>query len=313
MEIKIIGAGLSGLIAACRIKNADIIESNSRMENHKALLRFRDESVSNITGIKFRPVTVHKEIYYNRQSYSKCSVELANRYSNKVMGGYVGDRSIWNLDTVTRYIAPPDFYDQLVDRHEREKGIYWNCEITEIPRGNGTKYISTIPMPAIIEACGLNVDLDFSFKSIEVQRYRLPPGTDLYQTIYFPETSIRVYRASITGDLLIVEALERPALDWYLPDDEALAYVLRAFGMCSTDVDAIESVQQRYGKIVELPKEARQGILYELTRDFNVFSLGRFACWRNILLDYVAKDIDIVQRLINASVYSRELILSNKL
>ncbi len=313
MEIKIIGAGLSGLIAACRIKNADIIESNSRMENHKALLRFRDESVSNITGIKFRPVTVHKEIYYNRQSYSKCSVELANRYSNKVMGGYVGDRSIWNLDTVTRYIAPPDFYDQLVDRHEREKGIYWNCEITEIPRGNGTKYISTIPMPAIIEACGLNVDLDFSFKSIEVQRYRLPPGTDLYQTIYFPETSIRVYRASITGDLLIVEALERPALDWYLPDDEALAYVLRAFGMCSTDVDAIESVQQRYGKIVELPKEARQGILYELTRDFNVFSLGRFACWRNILLDDVAKDIDIVQRLINASVYSRELILSNKL
>src|SRR5579862_9801404 len=117
IEQQIFGAGLAGLIAACRFKNAEIFEASDRQEQHKALLRFRDKSVSELTGIPFKEVTVHKEIDYYGVTHHRCTIGFANMYARKVSGAIRG-RSIWNLDTVKRYIAPENLYDQLVDRHE---------------------------------------------------------------------------------------------------------------------------------------------------------------------------------------------------
>lgn len=312
METNIIGAGFAGLITACKIKDVPIIESGERIESHKALLRFRDESVSIATDIAFRPVTVRKEINCDRKSYRECNIALANRYSRKVVRRYINDRSIWNLDTVTRFVAPPDFYDQLCDRHAAR--INWNTSVSEIKRSNGEQWISTMPLPAMIKACGLpHVHLDFSHSRIRVNRFRLPPETDIYQTVYFPEEALKTFRASVTGDLLIVEQMApENELDWTVDEEEELERVLAAFGFTPLDIEPVESVHQRYGKIVELPRQDREALLYELTRDFNVFSIGRFATWRNILLDDVVKDIEAVQRLIAASIYGRELILAER-
>jgi hypothetical protein len=41
--------------------------------------------------------------------------------------------------------------------------------------------------------------------------------------------------------------------------------------------------------------------LFRLTHEHNVFSLGRFATWRNILLDDVVDDIVQVKRLLKSS------------
>lgn len=318
----IVGAGLAGLIAACKITNAEIWEaSNGPTENHKALLRFRDESVSHATGIPFREVTVHKSIFWDEAHHAACNPMFANAYARKVTGSISGDRSVWNLDTVRRFVAPEDFYMRLV--HRFGSRIDWQSSIgaNEIARGQRShQIVNTTPLPVIMAACGLNTGAlksndEFSSMPIDVLRFRLPKGTDVYQTVYFPEPDIRTYRASITGDLLIIECVRETnwCFGWKLPEDVELEMVCGAFGLdYHTDVDEIERVDQRYGKIVAIPRAQREAILYELTRDFNVFSIGRFATWRNILLDDVVKDVEIVSRLMASSTYGRELVLASR-
>jgi hypothetical protein len=294
----IIGAGLAGLISACKFKDAYIIEAGQRAEQHKALLRFRDESVSKLTDIPFKRVRVQKSIYYQGQHH-KPRIDLCNMYSMKVTGRY-SDRSIWNLDAVERHVAPDNFYDILSDRHAAR--IEYGQKITSIQRGQSdTAYISTMPMQAMMAACGLQCDLlDFERSPIKVLRATLETPCDVHQTIYFPGDETPIYRASITGDKLIIEFVE---FKTQLP----LKIVGDAFGMKNMEVVDINVVDQKYGKIIPLERERREAILYELTRDYNVFSIGRFATWRNILLDDVVKDLDRVERLMGSSSYARFL------
>jgi len=314
----IIGAGLAGLIAACAIKDAPIFEAGKRAEQHKALLRFRDKSVSDLIGIPFKEVRVQKEISYRGQSFNACFIAMANMYARKVSGLFC-NRSIGNLDTVTRYIAPPDLYDQLVDRHAAR--IVWEHELKGLGttewQTSDTQIISTIPLPVVMRVCGMDpLPFEFAKSSIHVDRYRLPKGTDLYQTIYFPDAELRAFRASITGDLMIVESMNgNPHDNFEFPSDRygEACEVARAFGLeFDSHFETLDSVDQKYGKIVEIPRRQREAILYELTRDFNVFSVGRFATWRNILLDDVVHDIGVVERLMNASTYGRGLVLANR-
>ena len=312
----IIGAGLAGLITACRIKHIPIYEAGSRAQQHKALLRFRDRSVSDLTGIPFQEVSVHKEIYSDGQPHHRCTIAMANSYAKKVSGSLHG-RSIWNLDTVKRYVAPEDFYDQLIDMH-RDR-IHFDTAISKIlplSKEADQQIISTMPLPVMMELCGMNAQkFDFERSAIRVQRYKLPKGTKLYQTIYFPDSDMRTFRASITGDLLIVESMRgnpNDMFDWAIGEPSEIGKVAKAFGLEWSDVEALDDVEQKYGKIVEIPREQREAILYELTRDFGVFSIGRFATWRNILLDDVVKDISLVERLMASSSYGRDLVLSSR-
>jgi hypothetical protein len=320
-ETIIIGSGLAGLLAACKFPDACIYEAGVRGQGHKALLRFRDRSVSDLTGIPFKEVEVRKEIWYEGSSIKDCHIALANMYSRKMTGTYV-DRSIWNLDPAKRYIAPEYFYDKLVDLHDSRNMIAWNSPIARgdiRPVGeDGTRqFINTAPLPKIMEAVGMeSVKFSFDNSPIYVDRYRLPKGSDIYQTIYLPSPDLRTFRASITGDVLIVERIAGNHPDRFefpFDKDEEFAFVIDAFGLAANvEYDVIDSTTQPYGKIVNLPREQRESILYELTREFNVFSVGRFATWRNIILDDVAKDLNVVERLMAASSYGRELVLANR-
>jgi hypothetical protein len=312
---QIIGAGLAGLIAGCHFKNVPILEAGPRVEQHKALLRFRDSSVSELTGIPFKEVTVRKEISYLNQSHAACNIPFANMYSQKVAGVIAG-RSIWNLETAKRYIAPPDFYDRLVDLHGNR--ISFECPLEDIG-GNAhlVQQISTIPLPAMMSVCGIKHEHKFDFQRapIRVTRYRLAPNTDVYQTVYFPDPVLRAFRASITGDLLIVESMTsqpREHFAWAYDPAEEIGRVTRAFGLSISDISFVDTVEQRYGKIIDIPREQREAILYELTHKFNVFSVGRFATWRNILLDDVVKDLRQIERLMTASSYGRSIVLANR-
>jgi hypothetical protein len=311
--IRIIGAGLAGLIAACHFKEADILEAGRVNANHKALLRFRDKSVSALTGIPFKEVTVHKAIYGIDGLAPECTIPLANQYARKVTGT-LSARSIWNLDSVQRYIAPDDFHAQLVDRHSRR--ICEEQGLDKVSEADRVFYstISTAPLPAILAAAGMEVpQLKLDRAAINVARFRIP-DCDVYQTIYFPAPHLRVFRASITGDILIVESIayESAPRTANLTDEAELSSILYAFGIndMRNDLEPLEKVNQKYGKIVPLPSEQRHAILYELTTRFGIYSLGRFATWRNILLDDVAQDIQTVDRLVNASDYGRLHLLS---
>jgi len=139
-------------------------------------------------------------------------------------------------------------------------------------------------------------DLKFDRKAISVMRFDIP-DCDMFETVYFPGGETSMYRASITGRTLIAEFVGEPQ-----PHDEWRHCLHSAFGLpyLSVSLNTAEKVQQRYGKIAPIDDSARKALLFRLSHDHRIFSLGRFATWRNLLLDDVVRDIDMIKRLIRA-------------
>ena len=309
----IVGAGLSGLIAACMIPEATVHErAEARaLVPHSAVLRFRSPVVGDVTGIPLRRVRVHKGIWDGERLVAP-DIRLANQYAYKVLGAAglaSGDRSIWNCDPVDRWVAPADFYQRLVQRVGTR--VRW-AEAWEY--GQGGPVISTAPLPVVLEAVGEPFDkAEFARAPIHTRQYLLD-GVDLYQTVYFPGPDLPgVYRASITGDRMIVECNgSTVALDF----PESTATLESAFGLPRNSLrdapPAASNAKHEYGKIRSLPTVRRQALLLSLTLNHGVYSIGRFATWRNILLDDVVQDVGVVRRLMESTAYNAALHAAQK-
>lgn len=291
----IIGAGLSGLLAAIAFPRSEVIEAKPRAASHRALLRFRSTEVAALTGIEFKRVMVRKGIWFD-DAFVEPSILLANLYSRKVIGR-LGERSIWNVAPVERFIAPDDLYDQLVDmigpRIQFEMPFSFTPIPTKIP------VISTAPLYVTLKALGIDTPgLTFQRERIFVYRATLPPTEgSVFQTIYFPSADTPIYRASITGKTIIVESMRNVIST----DLDKLEY---AFGVETRNLQW-ERGAQEFGKITPIEDESRRALLGKLTSEHNLFSLGRFGTWRNILLDDVVHDIAVIKRLIRSDGYAR--------
>lgn len=297
----IVGAGLSGLIAAHFWPRVPVVEAApAPSPSHKALLRFRTDAVSNATGVAFRRVTVRKGISY-KGSFTEPNIGLANMYAQKVLpqiGALSdGERSVWNLAPAERWIAPPDFYERLVNVVGER--IRWGTRFNFQPQGSTSPpVLNTTPLPGVLREVGIEPHgVQFERTEIVVERHRIA-GCDLYQTIYFPDPAVSVYRASITGDTLIVEHAGAPTVP--------AGWVLSCFGI-PAPLEFLDTTPQQYGKIIPLPTAERKALLLALTEQHCVYSLGRFATWRNVLLDDVVQDIRVIKRLLTASEYDRRM------
>ena len=132
----IIGAGLAGLIAANAWPASTILEAAPAPRAvHRALLRFRSDAVANLTGIEFRKVRVHKGIW-SEGRFVQPNISVANRYAKKVVGRIAGERSIWSLDPVDRYVAPDTFSEQLVNAAQLR--TFWNTKADFAAMRNGS-------------------------------------------------------------------------------------------------------------------------------------------------------------------------------
>jgi len=292
--MQVIGAGFSGLIATALNRTSVCYEEQpSPRQSHQALLRFRDDKIGRALGIDFQPVTVHKAIYSNGQ-FTPPNIQLANRYAAKV-AALVSPRSIWNTDTVDRYIAPTDFYERLLalcDGRIRW-GHRWYVDGLQ-------PVISTIPLPSLLDALPRQLEdgatHPFNYAAIHVKRVQLL-DVNVYQTIYFPDLDTSIYRASITGNLLIIESTEE-----FFTDE--VGELVEIFGLRRSMIQTVlPSHEQRYGKIVPVPDAWRKRLIYQLTQQYNIYSLGRFAVWRNLLLDDVYDDMLKIRRMVNMSAY----------
>ncbi len=286
-NITIVGAGLAGLLAAHAWPKAGVVEAQpGPRAMHHALLRFRTENVSRLTGIEFRRVRVHKGVWSEQRLHTVPTIRLANMYAQKVVGRLSGDRSIWALDPVDRFVAPETLYEQLVETVGNR--IQWDTRSLLL----GGTFVSTAPLAVTAETVGLPAPA-CERAPITVVRCRVP-GADVFQTVYFPDEDTPMYRASITGSLLIIEAMSTPVQtkEW-LP--RALVLVERAFALRGLQV--IDTVNQSYGKIAPIPEPQRKALLFKLTHEHGIYSLGRFATWRNCLLDDVVEDIAAIKRL----------------
>lgn len=278
--MRILGAGIAGMLAGLAFPKAEIHEAASSFkESHKALMRFRTKDIGVFCGIPFREVLVRKGIWCDGK-FEGVSIKRANQYSKKVIGRVI-ERSIWNLDDSIRYIAPDDFVVQLSDRLG-ERVIY-NSPFKEV---GDDICISTIPMSTMTRiVTPPKKTPSFEFQAINVKRW-LVKDADVFQTIYFPDPATNLYRASITKDLLIAEGM----------GDFECEQVMEAFGLSQDDVVLLEDVKQSYGKIAPIDEDWRLSYIGWLTTEKKIFSLGRYGTWRNILLDDVLKDINIIKR-----------------
>lgn len=295
--MKIYGGGIAGLLAGCMFPTARIFEAGPEGQvQHKAVLRFRSSAVGDAVGIDFRRVRVHKGIWMETR-FVDPSIEAANLYSMKVIGR-LADRSIWNIDPVDRFIAPESFVEQLAERCIGR--VHWEHTLTadEMLLEQDVA-ISTLPMSLmskfLLPLEDRHTAPEFSYEPITVKRWRIPDA-DVFQTVYFPEKFTTLYRASITGDLLIAEYVGEPD-DYYFWD---------AFGLHHSNAEPIEQVNQRFGKIAKIDEAWRKNFIFNLTQRHDIFSLGRFGTWRNLLLDDVIKDISVIKKLINTTSYERK-------
>lgn len=298
--MNILGAGLSGLIAGALNARASIYERNdSGFVSHRAILRFRDDKIARALGLDFRAVTVRKSIWLDGGEV-RPSPRVANLYSRKVRG-VISDASIWNIEPVTRYIAPPDLHAILAGICGNR--VEWNYAIAAPDLHELLKsgpLISTIPIPLLLDLLSVRVPIAFKYSGIMVDRYTIP-NCDVFQTVYFPSPDSSVYRATLTGDLLTVESATG------MEPFAELIDVCDALGLSNAMTRNEASHKQSFGKITPVNDAERKALLHRLTRDHSIYSLGRFATWRNILLDDVFDDVFHIRKMITLQTYDAAL------
>lgn len=298
----IIGAGLAGAMAGVLEPGARVYEAGDGKARHSAVLRFREPKIGRALGIPFKEVRVYKAVFWHGRSYTAVTPEQMNWYSRKVTGG-ISPRSIVDLSPVNRFVAPPDLHDRMLAALGSR--LYLASPINRITRTTfcvdgvsqqrgGEPMISTAPLRNILSMLEpeMTIAAEFKFAGINVARYRVP-NCDVHQTIYFPAPDTSVYRGTLTGDNLIVESTagEARLSDWTM--------VLEAFGLRGIVCQPAGTHSQRFGKIVPIDPDLRKQTLFNITTQYGLYSLGRFACWRNLLLDDVFEDLFKVRAMIN--------------
>lgn len=287
----ILGAGLNGCIAALRFPESQIQEYLNTPSVHKAVLRFRSDEVSRITGIPFKKVVVNKAIVVDKE-FVNPNLQLNNLYSIKVTGQAVS-RSIDSLEPAERYIAPSDFHKQMLDRLSDR--ITFNSN--HVPSKFSEPTISTLPLPILCNMLNINCPIvkEEKEKPIHVRTIEFE-NADLYQTIYYPKHSTNVYRASMTGKMLIIESVDK------ISSRECMS-IINDFGLTGMAHIFGEPIVQQFGKFIPLEPTKRKKLMLEITDNFGVYSLGRHATWRKLLLDDTPKDLDAIERLIKIDDY----------
>jgi hypothetical protein len=307
----VIGAGMAGLLAGNMLRRFKpyIWEGKEDLPiNHSALLRFRTDKVGIATAIPFEKVKVRKAIQYNGEIYTQPNIHLSNMYSKKVTGSVLA-RSIDSLESSERFIAPNNFVNTMAT----------NCDIAfrkrfDFDNWMSKKYrtplISTIPMPALMKMVGWKDMPDFNFQNIWTQKAVIDnPECDVHQTIYYPDPIVPYYRISIMGNVIISEFIEEPSeyigahLSNRLNED---------FGFMPKKLIDFKESKQVYGKIKPINERLRKEFVFEMTNKYKIYSVGRFATWRQLLLDDLINDLKMIDSFITSdSSYSR-LIHSQK-
>ena len=292
---------MAGLLAANMLRrySPEVREKQDTLpNNHDALLRFRNNSVGVATNIPFKKVKVRKAIKYDKVLHVEPNLYLSNLYSQKVTGSYL-DRSINNLDAVERYIAPSN----LISLMSEGINISYNNTLSNSTLSGDNKIISTIPMPLLMQLTNWKDIPDFKFKTIWSQRSEITnPEVNVNQTIYYPDPLIDYYRISVTGKVVIAEFIKPP-----LNSGPDIMTALREdFGIQPRRLSPIKQSEMKYGKLLPIDEYTRKSFILWATQEFGIYSLGRFATWRQLLLDDVVKDVNVIDGFLN-NTYKRKL------
>ena len=299
----ILGAGQAGLLAArsLAIQQPIIIEQQKELpNNHSALLRFRSSIVGDTVGVPFKKVNVYKGVLDETGRITNTpTIRDFNAYSLKTTGKAI-ERSIINTANAVRYIAPSDFIGKLGSGVHVQFGLsaasYLHDTSTSGP------IISTIPMPALMKI--LDYPSRPEFETIPIWTVNcILDKVDLYQTLYIPYGDLEPYRVSITGNKMTLEFAHEPRPAMY-----AAHYLDLLFPQYQIIAHSFKTRKQEYGKIIPIDEHERQRFILWATDHWGIYSLGRYATWRPILLDDVINDIKVINKFIaQRNAYQRSI------
>lgn len=293
MGIKVIGAGMAGLLAAAMLrKECDAVyEAASELpNNHSAVLRFRSSVVADTLNIPFKAVKAIKaaEVWRN-------PIADAMSYSRKT-NGTATLRSVLTAsnEPQTRYIAPPDLIARMAAMVEAP--IRFDSRVDGALAAGRGPWISTMPMPSLMKLLGWEPRSEFQWRSGSNVLVELE-GVDAYCSLYVPDPTFPAARISITGDQMIAECYGV----WSPTDEFRFAeQCAEKVGLHPSQLGAIEVRQQTYAKILPIDEQERRAFIMWASQEFGIYSLGRFATWRpHLLMDDVVNDVRVIQRLIN--------------
>ena len=306
MKIAIIGAGISGLIAAGTFskdpKNEVVIfdpkKTSHALSSHKAVMRLRNDKIKDYIDCKLKKITAYKAVYPESQIYDKPNILLNNLYSLKAYGS-LGERSLLSLGKVERYLITHISKQNNIKKAGVGNIVKGNKLL--FPDGVDNKYeykydicISTIPMPAMLKLVGKSYDVEFNYKPINVMTADLKTKCNVHQTLYFTDKDSSVpYRITIEGNQLIAESI-KPIIG--ITFDKCL----RGFGLSWDHIDTLSMTEhtQKMGKLSPVDDDIRRRIMMDLTDEYNIYSFGRFAVWRPLRIDQTLDDIEKIKMFI---------------
>jgi hypothetical protein len=284
--MRIIGAGLAGLIAGTSYQNVPILEPMSSTKKHTALLRFRSPDIGDAVGIPFKQVKVYKGIW-DGDKYIKLNPRAINIYSLKVANN-CSYRSIIHQEPEQRWIAPDDFQERLLDMCSHR--IEYNAEV-DYKSNEAT--ISTIPLPALASKLGYELEMPIGSISKIYVSTCIVGDCNVYMTCYNVNPNSTIYRSSITGNKLIIESM-KPIRD------DHLFNVFQSLGVSDAVISEFDMNQEvSNGKLAPIDDRIRKGLILQATMEYNIYSLGRFAIWKNIVLDEVYQDLLKIKKFMN--------------
>lgn len=297
---------MAGLLAAHHFSDMrpKVIEAQAQLpDNHRALLRFRSDSVSTMTGIPFRKVRVQKAIIEKDGTLtSRATLLHQNSYAYKVTGQVI-PRSIMNLEPGDRFIAPDDFMARLADGCDITFGRPLTKDDLSALLEHKQPILSTIPMPALMEMEGWEDVPAFERQAITSVWVELDK-VDIYQTVYNPWLDGGPYRVSFTGRQMILEYIDQPQA----ATNDIRYFCDSVLGFQPEWREVPKFKRQPYGKIVPCDDKVRRQFIMAMTDMYGIYSVGRFATWRQLLLDDVVKDLMLIRTMIRAgSAYERRL------
>ena len=190
----------------------------------------------------------------------------------------------------------------------RNCGIEYNLPLTmeDITEANGVgvPIISTIPMPVLMQIVKWRDIPKFPKQKIYTQTARIEETEcSVNQTIYYPDPLTSHYRVSVVGDTVISESIRKPDGS---AGSNIMTILMEDFGIKPRKLVDIKDSSQDYGKIRPIDEQLRKQFIFEMTTKYNIYSVGRFATWRQLLMDDVVEDLQIIENFLEKnSDYSR--------
>jgi len=308
MKIVIIGAGIAGSMAAGAFSsyNPIVIDATSGPKKHTAVMRLRDPNVGKLLGVPLEEIIVQKGIYCEDNI-----LKANNQYSLKLYRE-LGKRSLLELGDVKRYLIKNNF---------TPRWIHLDRKVIEIKPGWVTAQnlkeekfklacdicISTIPMPQMLKILKISFEKSwgdyFKYEPVFVYRSKLKVKSSIHQTLYIPNIACSPYRMTIEGEDIIVESSSAA-------DEEGFLNMLieNGFGVKKDQLYDWTVHKMQYGKIISIDDDVRRYLIMKLTKDYNIYSLGRHAIWKSIRTDHLLKDIDKIAHMIRISKVNQEYL-----